>query len=628
MKHTLYNIATAGALALILAGCSDDPAIPPMITPPVLDIKPTSTVADIKADYWSYVSGTPQTVGLTATGDSVIIRGRVCSSDETGNIYKNIIIQSTTENGQQIALTFAVNNNKLYQSYKFGQEVFINLTGLHVGGYSGLMQFGALNASNQMSFMESDVFAAHVKASGMPKISAVDTTATTIAELKAVKTTEPSLWQSRLVRVDSVQFTEPGEVFAGTASTNRYVEDKHGDRLIIRNSSYATFKNERLPAGMGSVTGILSYFGSDWQILLIDEAGCQGFDGVPVEPEPPTPGDAVAAISEKFESDKIPAGWTSYKVKGDKAWYFTSFDNNYYAAMTGYKGTAPFDSWLVSPGLNMAEAKDKVLSFNSQVNGYGSKTTTLKVFVLDGPDPSKAKATELTGFKLAEAPASGYSGFVNSGEIDLNAYSGIIYIGFQYAATQDANYATWCIDDVYAGVKAPTGGDDPAPDTPVEGALYTFLTGAGDSMPTGWTIDNKALGTMTEIWKWEVYKDSGYLKGTSYGCTTTTLAYVISPEIDLTGAKDCALSFDHAAKFQTTLKKLCGVVVREKGKTDWTDLTIPTWPAAGAWTFVNSGAISLSAFDGKIIQVAFKYSGDKDGADTWEVNKLVITGKK
>lgn len=597
-----------------------------MITPAVLDIPTTSTIAEVKSDYWKYVSASPQQVGLTATGDSVMIKGRVCSSDETGNIYKNIIVQSTDAQGRQVALTFAVNNNKLYNTYKFGQEVFINLTGLYVGGYSGLMQFGGVGSSG-MTFMESDQFDAHVRTSGMPRMSEVDTTATTIAELLAAKTSDVELWQSRLVRVDSVQFTEPGEVFAGSANTNRYIMDKQGNRLIVRNSAYASFKNERIPGGVGSVSGILSYFGSDWQILLIDEAGCEGFDGVPVEPEAPVAGPAQPSFTEKFDSDKIPAGWTSYKVKGDKAWYFTTFDNNYYAAMTGYKGTPPFDSWLVSPGLDLEKAPEKVFSFNSQVNGYGSTTTTLKVYVLTDPDPSKGTATELTGVKLATAPSSGYSGFVSSGNIDLSKFSGVVYLGFQYAATQDANYATWCIDDVVAGEKISAETPE-GPGDAEDGTVFSSLNGSGTDMPEGWTIVNEKLGTMEAIWKWEVYKDSGYLKGSSFNCSETTLAYAVSPEIDLTEYSECSMTFEHAAKFQTTLKKLCGVVVREKGKTEWTALTVPTWPEAGGWTFVNSGSISLADFDGKVIQIAFKYSGDKDGADTWEVNKLIVTGKK
>jgi hypothetical protein len=52
---------------------------------------------------------------------------------------------------------------------------------------------------------------------------------------------------------------------------------------------------------------------------------------------------------------------------------------------------------------------------------------------------------------LATAPATGYSNWVNSGNIDLSGYSGTIFIGFRYDATTDANYATWCVDDVVIG---------------------------------------------------------------------------------------------------------------------------------------------------------------------------------
>ncbi len=107
-----------------------------------------------------------------------------------------------------------------------------------------------------------------------------------------------------------------------------------------------------------------------------------------------------------------------------------------------------------------------------------------------------------------------------------------------------------------------------------------------------------------------------------------TESYAVSPVIDLTGATGCAMSFDHAAKFQTTLRSMCGLVVREEGAKDWTPVEIPTWPEAGAWTFVNSGSISLAAYDGKKIQIAFKYGSSADGADTWEIKNLAIKGKK
>ena len=209
-----------------LTGCDDDFARPPMVFPSTPDIETTADIREIKSQYWSIVEGTPQQIGLDANGDSIVIKGRICSSDETGNIYKNIIVQTVDADGQQWALTFAVNKTKMYETYKYGQEVYINLTGMYIGGYRGLMQLGTVGDQG-MSFMDEALFTGRATTSGLPRLADVDTTATTIAALEAVKTdnNERMMWQSRLVRVENVEFEEPGETFAGSANTNRYIKD-------------------------------------------------------------------------------------------------------------------------------------------------------------------------------------------------------------------------------------------------------------------------------------------------------------------------------------------------------------------------------------------------------------------
>ncbi len=166
-----------------------------------------------------------------------------------------------------------------------------------------------------------------------------------------------------------------------------------------------------------------------------------------------------------------------------------------------------------------------------------------------------------------------------------------------------------------------------APATPVE--LYTMLGETLTEMPADWTINNISLAEGLEyVWSWKTYNGKGYLNASAYanGGANASEAYAISPVIDLTKAKECTVAFDHAAKFQTTLRTLCGLVVREEGATEWTALEIPTWPEANAWTFANSGEINLAAYDGKKIQLGFKYGSTADGADTWEIKNLVIKG--
>lgn len=166
----------------------------------------------------------------------------------------------------------------------------------------------------------------------------------------------------------------------------------------------------------------------------------------------PTPPSTLDKLDETFEGNKaIPTGWKNVTVSGSKSWYVTTFNNNNYAAMTGYdkngKATPPFDSWLISPGIDLSKVSAKTLSFTSQVNGYGSTTSTIEVYVLNSDDPKTATKTLLPA-SWPTPPSSGYSTWGNSGTLDLSAFSGVVYIGFRYAATQDANYATWCIDNV------------------------------------------------------------------------------------------------------------------------------------------------------------------------------------
>lgn len=173
-------------------------------------------------------------------------------------------------------------------------------------------------------------------------------------------------------------------------------------------------------------------------------------------------------------------------------------------------------------------------------------------------------------------------------------------------------------------------GDTPTPPEPSgEDVVYKSLEASLTSLPSDWTIDNVTLpAEKSELWSWKEYNGKGYLNATGFGATSEGLSYAITPVIDLSGYKSAKASFRHAAKFQTTIKQLCGFVVRESGSSTWTEITIPTWPEAGAWTFVNSGDMDLSAFAGKKIQVAFKYGCSAAGADQWEINDLEVKASR
>lgn len=588
------HILGAASLSLLAAGaltsCQNDFDQPPLKEPEAT-MKPNTTIAQLKAANWQNNDNYYLTLGQTESGEDMIIHGRVVSSDATGNIYKSLVIQDETA-----ALAFSINETGMNNSYRVGQEVVVNVTGLGFGKYRGLQQiggYGEYNGTPQVSFMDYNLFQEHTELNHFPdpKYTIVEPGQEApadgqmyvkVVDLGSLPTSPAEIQklQSQLVLLRNVHFELGGQApfSEEDASTNRNLLDENGNSIIVRNSNYASFHAKTLPAGTGDVMGILSYFGSDWQILLRSEADCMfetkgqkddpytveeaiegqgaksgwvsgyivgsvkagvtdidsndkiiwgsaaemdntlviapaadvkdytkclvfalpqgsdlrakgnlidnpdnlgkemkirgtfdsfmGANGLINNPGTSdsfeiegqggvTPGGGVGLINENFEAGAIPATWLNVQVKGNKNWYVPNkFDENYYAAMTGYKGTAPFDSWLITPAIDCSKMADKVMSFRTQVNGYGSTTSQLEVYVLSGSsDPESAQLTKLNP-ALATAPASGYSSWVNSGELDLSSFSGIIYIGFRYTATTDANYATWCVDDVLIGQKA------------------------------------------------------------------------------------------------------------------------------------------------------------------------------
>ncbi|MDE6080670.1 MAG: hypothetical protein K2F70_00195 [Muribaculaceae bacterium] len=166
-KIFFYSIALLmGAMGLI--SCDNDFELPPMVVPEApAGMEANISIADLKEAYWKDDRNYCEEIGKNEeTGEDYIIEGRVVSSDASGNIYKNFIIED--ESG---ALTISVNMKDIYKSYKFGQKVLIRATGMHIGKYNGLQQLGAPEwyaAGNtyETTFMEEGVLTAHAFQNG------------------------------------------------------------------------------------------------------------------------------------------------------------------------------------------------------------------------------------------------------------------------------------------------------------------------------------------------------------------------------------------------------------------------------------------------------------------------------
>lgn len=274
------------------------------------------------------------------------------------------------------------------------------------------------------------------------------------------------------------------------------------------------------------------------------------------------------------------------------------------------------------------------------VVGYSPSTKWAKTVFGNTPTEGSTNYTNATNVTLSMLPVGSATldnsvpvGLKNTGDVrttlGLSKNPAIYGARVKVKGEITSYFGMTSMKNVEEYVIVSEGGDTPTPPTG-ETTVYSSLGKALTALPSDWTIDNVTLPSgKTELWSWKTFNGSGYLNATGYGATSDGLSYAISPVIDLSGYTSAKASFRHAAKFQTTIKELCGFVVREAGSTTWTELTISEWPPLdNKWTFVNSGDMDLSAFAGKKIQVAFKYGCSAAGADQWEINDLEVKASK
>ncbi|MCM1137840.1 MAG: choice-of-anchor J domain-containing protein [Duncaniella sp.] len=140
------------------------------------------------------------------------------------------------------------------------------------------------------------------------------------------------------------------------------------------------------------------------------------------------------------------------------------------------------------------------------------------------------------------------------------------------------------------------------------------------------TMENVLLPTgSTYVWSFDT---RGYMKASGYvsGKNCDSEGWLISPEVNLSANANAVLTYEQAWNYFTSVdvaKEEATVSVREKGG-KWVQLTVPTVPEKMGWTFVNSGNIDLSAYNGKTIQIGFCYKSTATKAGTLEVRNVVL----
>ena len=227
------------------------------------------TIGELKEKYSSLINASSD--GVKEITDDWQLQVVVNGNDEGGNLYKQISVQDPTG-----AIIVGINGSNLYPYMPVGQQLLINLKGLHIGGYRKQAQIGALYKDSSIGRMDTDVWEQHVRLLKEGEIEAkVDT-------VDFDENADKYILSGRIVKLSGVTISgegtqvlapEDGSVTLSSNCANRLINGKSS--LVLRTSSYSKFANRAIPKGKADVYGVCTRYNNTWQILMRTESDLQ-----------------------------------------------------------------------------------------------------------------------------------------------------------------------------------------------------------------------------------------------------------------------------------------------------------------------------------------------------------------
>lgn len=198
------------------------------------------------------------------------LEGYVVSSDDAGNFYKEMYVQAADKSGTVLVI---LNKKGLYGDYPIGSKVQIRLKGttfwtsyntLEIGYGAGYTSTGR----KKMGYLpESMIDNVVVKTGETAEVSA-------LAEpFVSLRTLARASNLNKLVTIKNVQFRADavGKTFYSKTdqyTTSHILQDATGGEIDFVTSSFASYTNEKVPSGKFNITGILTQYGSKFQLEI------------------------------------------------------------------------------------------------------------------------------------------------------------------------------------------------------------------------------------------------------------------------------------------------------------------------------------------------------------------------
>ena len=402
MKKLLYILA----IAVVVISCRKYDT-PPLTYP---EEGTTITIDSLRQLY--------QAQGPTTFNYDLDLYGIVTMDENDGNIYKSVFLQDHTG-----AINVRMlNGGGVYQ----GDSVRIALNGCYLNQFGGVQQLDSVNSDWNIVKLSVDNYFP-------PEVLTIDQITTAKeSQLIQLNNVQVVKWQLDDTYADKENL-ENGDVL---------IEDMNGNAINVRTSGYASFADEQVAQGSGSIILIVSHFNGEMQLLIrsYSEINMSGSRFIGLQ------------LYKDFNDDNINSyGWTVYNESGSAPfdiWETSSAGGapNPYAAASNFDGVNyAVDSWLISPSFDIASAPNPRLAFD---NAYSYTGDPLELYIsLDYVSGSPSTATWDNITSLANWSAGSFT-WVNSGDIDLSPYQGSnVHIGFRYQGSS-GDGSTWELDNI------------------------------------------------------------------------------------------------------------------------------------------------------------------------------------
>lgn len=420
----IKNIGLMSIITLSFLGCAENSFKDPEDTCTETSWVKTKEVSDIVA----LATATP----TKYTADDVI-EGYVTSNDERGNFYKSVSLQTIPTSGAPVGFSIAIDKESLYgDRFTPGTKVSIHLKDLYYAIVDGSLKFGELFENTSVGRISANNLNKFVFASCSQKVDE-----SSMVRTFPISTGITNANLNTLIELDNVQFADNSlnrtmyDIDSGGGATNHLLMDKTtGVTTIIRNSSFAQFAGNKVPAGSGKVRGVLTKFGSTFQFLIRE------FNDLKLNT--PRFYNFAGTLNENFNSyvnnATVLPKYLNLPVIGTKSWIAKTNSGLQYIEMSSFGGTVEKNRSLFLVPVDFTAANAMTFQIRAQFyNGACLKVYYTNNYV-PGEDISSATLYDITSsFAI---PTATTSTFASAGTYTIPAtVTGNGFFVFEYVGS-------------------------------------------------------------------------------------------------------------------------------------------------------------------------------------------------